>query len=147
MRRRRFPWRIVVLGLVGAVAAWWWYFFKVRVVEVLPSAFYRSPQVSPRRLAGVIRRAWCHGAVFDAWSECFDDQLWWQSFREEGVDPDFYSYRHRPLEEKLPWNHISTGVSSDFLKEEYARSLRSEVTPDCRKGCLECGVREIWEEA
>lgn len=100
-----------------------------------------------RRLGSVIHRAWTKGAVFDAWSECFDEDLWWQSFQEEGLDPDFYSCRKRPLEEKLPWDHISAGVSPHFLKEEYARSLRGEVTPDCRRGCLECGVREIWEEA
>jgi len=100
-----------------------------------------------RRLGSVIRRAWAKGAIFDAWSECFDDSLWQQSFQEVGLDPDFYSYRKRPLEEKLPWDHISTGVSPNFLKEELARSLQGEVTPDCRRACLECGIQEIWEEA
>ena len=98
-------------------------------------------------MGNVIHGAWTKGAIFDAWSECFDDSLWWQSFQEVGLDPDFYSYRKRPLEEKLPWDHISTGVSPNFLKEEFARSLRGEVVPDCRRTCLECGIREIWGEA
>ena len=95
-----------------------------------------------RRLGPVIRRACQLGARFDAWAEAFQPQLWQQSFAEAGLDPNAYSARERPLGEVLPWDHIHTGVSRGFLWEEYQRSLRAEISTNCRAGCLACGVRD-----
>jgi radical SAM-linked protein len=36
---------------------------------------------------------------------------------------------------------MHTGVSKEFLLQEYERALRGEATPDCREaGCVNCGV-------
>jgi len=94
-----------------------------------------------RRLGQVIMLAWQQGARFDAWNEAFKPSLWREAFAEVGLDPDFYSRRERSFQEVLPWNHIDTGVSSAFLWEENQRSLSGESTADCRKQCLDCGVR------
>jgi hypothetical protein len=57
------------------------------------------------------------------------------------LDPAFYAHRERSLEETLPWDHINSGVSKEFLIQEYQRSLREETTLDCREGpCLACGI-------
>jgi len=93
-----------------------------------------------RRLAPVIERAWRSGARLDAWDEHFEADLWWRAFQAEGLDPDFYARRERSLEEVLPWDHISTGVSREFLLGEFRRALQGEITPDCREGCLSCGA-------
>ncbi|MEE8352999.1 MAG: TIGR03960 family B12-binding radical SAM protein [Dehalococcoidales bacterium] len=96
-----------------------------------------------RRLGGVIHRAWQSGAVFDAWNEQFDHRHWREAFTEAGLDADFYARRERSLDEVLPWGHIETGVSPDFLKREYRRALEGSQTPDCRQGpCLTCGLEE-----
>jgi radical SAM family uncharacterized protein len=95
-----------------------------------------------RRLGQVIQRACQLGARFDAWAEAFQPQLWQQAFTETGLDPSFYSARERPHTEVLPWDHIRTGVSREFLWEEYQRSLRAEISTNCRAGCLACGVRD-----
>jgi len=47
-------------------------------------------------------------------------------------------------DEPLPWEHISTGVTRDYLAAEYERALRGEPTPDCREGCQRCGVLEAF---
>jgi len=94
-----------------------------------------------RRLGKVIHEAWRRGARFDAWSEIFDAERWWSAFSEQGLDPAFYAHRERSLEETLPWDHINSGVSKEFLIAEYERSLRGETTSDCREGpCLACGI-------
>jgi len=94
-----------------------------------------------RRLGRVIHDAWQRGARFDAWGEIFDAQRWWTAFSAHGLDPAFYAYRERALEETLPWEHINSGVTKEFLISEYQRSLREEITRDCREGpCLACGI-------
>lgn len=97
-----------------------------------------------RRIGRVIHRAWQMGAVFDGWSECFDFEIWQKAMQEEGLDPDWYAHRERPLDEPLPWAHIDTGVSDDFLKREYRSALAAELTPDCRvSGCNACGLEGL----
>jgi radical SAM family uncharacterized protein len=95
-----------------------------------------------RRLGQVIQRACQLGARFDAWTEAFQPQLWQQAFAEAGLDPSFYAARERPRTEVLPWDHIQTGVSREFLWEEYQRSLRAESSANCLTGCLACGIRD-----
>jgi radical SAM superfamily enzyme YgiQ (UPF0313 family) len=96
-----------------------------------------------RRVGRVIYRAWRMGAVFDGWSEHFNFGIWKQAFEEEGLEPYFYAQRERSLEEPLPWGHIDTGVSTDFLKREYKRALEGRETPDCRSSsCNACGLEK-----
>jgi len=43
----------------------------------------------------------------------------------------------------LPWAHIDIGVTDEFLKSEYQRSLDGTETPDCRTGaCNACGLEQ-----
>ncbi len=94
-----------------------------------------------RRLARVIERAWASGGRFDSWSEHFNFDRWESAWREEGVDPDFYSHRERGLDEVLPWDHLDFGLDKEFLRREYDRAFRGESSADCRDGdCVECGV-------
>ena len=93
-----------------------------------------------RRLNRALIEAWQMGARFDAWSEHFNRHTWLEALKRAGLDPEFYLYRTRSLEEILPWDHISTGVTKNYLKKEWERALQEKMTPDCRKKCLECGV-------
>ncbi len=94
-----------------------------------------------RRLGAVLKHAWRLGARFDGWTERFRAELWEQAFRDSGVDPGYYAERERPLDEILPWDHLSARVDKAYLLEELERAFRGEYTPDCRRGdCLACGV-------
>ncbi|HLB28207.1 MAG TPA: TIGR03960 family B12-binding radical SAM protein [Dehalococcoidales bacterium] len=98
-----------------------------------------------RRLGKVIYNAWKLGSRFDSWGEHFKYQNWRQAFAEAGLDPAFYARRQRPLDEVLPWSHIDIGVSPEFLKREYQRSLDSRSTRDCRtEACNACGMELIY---
>jgi radical SAM family uncharacterized protein len=97
-----------------------------------------------RRLGKVIYRAWQTGACFDGWGDQFKFNIWMDAFRTEEIDPCFYTQRERPLDEALPWGHIDTGVSVDFLKREYKRALEEKETPDCRDhACNACGFEKV----
>ena len=93
-----------------------------------------------RRLADLIEQAWRNGVRFDSWSEHFRLESWRQAAVECGIDLEQY-LRRRSMEETLPWDHLHTGVSRSFLKEEHAKALEEQYTPDCRvNGCQQCGV-------
>jgi radical SAM superfamily enzyme YgiQ (UPF0313 family) len=49
---------------------------------------------------------------------------WPQVFREADLNPDFYVYRPRPLEELLPWDFIDHGIKKEFLWKEYQEALK-----------------------
>jgi radical SAM family uncharacterized protein len=93
-----------------------------------------------RRLSRVIKAAWENGAQFDSWSEQFQYGLWLETFNRFNLDPDFYT-RSRDYSEVLPWSHIQSGVSSDFLRNEDAKAEKEMTTADCRnQSCASCGV-------
>jgi len=98
-----------------------------------------------RRLGKVIYSAWQSGCKFDAWHEHFNYQKWLEAFTQTGLDPSFYANRERDLSEVLPWNHIDTGVTAEFLKSEYYKLWQEKETPDCRQGkCNACGLQR-WQ--
>jgi radical SAM family uncharacterized protein len=94
-----------------------------------------------RRLAGVIVRARRNGSRFDAWNDHFDFDAWQRAFEEEGLSAAWYAQRQIPGTEVLPWDHLSSGVSREFLLRERKRASRFLTTPDCHWGpCSNCGV-------
>ena len=56
-----------------------------------------------RKLSLVIEAAYRNGALFDSWSESFDNEKWMKAFEDCKIDPDFYTVRERSLEEVFPW--------------------------------------------
>ena len=99
-----------------------------------------------RRMADVIYHAWQNGARFDAWTDQFHPEHWRKAFEQTGVDPDFYSYRARDLDEILPWDHINAGVRKSFLLKDYEWSQTGKIRPDCRGGCYACGILSNFKE-
>ena len=120
--------------------------FKIRAI----SYQYHDPETSllegffargDRRLGKVLYSAWKKGACFDGWSEHFDYSLWQAVIEQEGLSCGVYTERMRDKQEKFPWEHISPGVSRDFLWYEYEKAVCGEITEDCRRGeCRFCGV-------
>ena len=106
-------------------------------LTVLEGVFARGD----RRVAAVIEEAYRRGALYDAWSESFRNEIWMDAFAACGVDIAFYTQRERSRDEIFPWDFIDIGVSREFLYREWEKALREEVTPNCREQCSGCGVR------
>ena len=96
-----------------------------------------------RRLGKAILRAWELGCRFDSWSDQFDYEKWVQAFEDTGIDPRFYANRVRSYDEILPWDHISVGVTRDFLIREREKAYLGQVTPNCREQCSGCGAQSF----
>lgn len=91
-----------------------------------------------RKMGEVLELAYKKGAFLDAWDEHFNENIWREAFLELGMDLDKgISFS---LDDVLPWDHIDVGVTKDFLKKEWLAAEKGELTPDCREGCLGCGV-------
>lgn len=94
------------------------------------------------RLGPVIERVYREGGVFQEWTEFFRFQVWTDSCRAQGIDPQEY-HRERRTDERLPWDFINMGVSREFLAREYEKAKAGEMTPDCASGaCTDCGACE-----
>ncbi|MBC2716806.1 MAG: TIGR03960 family B12-binding radical SAM protein [Desulfobacteraceae bacterium] len=94
-----------------------------------------------RRLSRLLEIAYCKGCCFDGWSDRFDYPLWEAAIHEAGIDINYYTTRLRSADEPLPWDHIDTGISKEFLISEYENALTGTPLSDCRFGdCQGCGV-------
>ena len=93
-----------------------------------------------RRLSKAIFDIYQKGAIFDAWTEWFDDSIWMETFEEDNIDIDFYTTRERSIDEIFPWDFIDIGVTKEFLKREWNNAKEGRVTPNCKMQCSGCGA-------
>jgi len=97
---------------------------------------------SDRRVGALIEQAWRNGARFDAWDEWRDFSAWEQAIDDTGFDAGD-ALRVRGLEERMPWDHLDTFVSKNWLRADWNRALELAHEPDCRMGqCKACGVNQ-----
>lgn len=93
-----------------------------------------------RRLADVVESAFRKGALFDSWIENFSFSPWQEAMDEHGLSIEEYT-GPRSLEAPLPWAHLHSGVSREFLIRERERGLMEKISGDCRyEVCRQCGV-------
>ena len=96
------------------------------------------------RLAEVIERCWQMGARFDSWKDRSNFTLWDKAFLEKKIEPAVY-LKNYPTEASLPWDHINSGVTKEFLLKEREKAFKCLATYDCRTGkCNRCGVCEEY---
>ncbi len=93
-----------------------------------------------RRLGALLLAAYRLGCRYDGWTEHCRFDLWDQALAEVGIDPEQY-LRRRYLDEALPWDHLSSGVTKAFLQRELAYAVEGKLTPDCSvERCTYCGA-------
>ena len=49
---------------------------------------------------------------------------WSQTLRETSINPHFYVYRRRDLDEIFPWDFIDHGIPKERLEEEYLEAMK-----------------------
>jgi radical SAM family uncharacterized protein/radical SAM-linked protein len=116
--------------------------FRRRRVDVR----YQDPEVSyveavlsraDAEIFPVIEKVYANRSYFEEWREGFNFARWRQAFDECGVDPSEYLRSHKTN----PWDFIDTGVSKEFLRQEYERAQKGILTENCFYGsCSGCGA-------
>lgn len=106
-------------------------------VSFLEGVFSRAG----RELAPAVELAARRGLILSSWRDHFDFDGWMAVLEETGIDPAAM-LAARPLDARLPWAHIHTGVNTWFLLRERERALtEAAITKDCRYNrCAGCGV-------
>jgi len=93
------------------------------------------------RSGNLFYRAFLRGARLDSWEEYLDRELWKKVIEESEWDVKGETCRERSMGEELPWKLISTGVTETFLKQEYEKAAKKEITGSCIEECDHpCGV-------
>jgi radical SAM family uncharacterized protein/radical SAM-linked protein len=131
---------------------------KTNFTDVRLSAIEDFIGRGDRRLSAVIEAAWRAGAGLDAWFESAERSYaaWTGAIEAAGLGG-----RYRQLElgawsaaeameaadleafcrQRLPWDHIDSGLDKRWLAEDLQRALAATVVPDCSfDGCSSCGV-------
>lgn len=89
----------------------------------------------------VLETAWRAGARFDAWTEHHREHIWVDAFRAHGRDLVDEATRSRDPLDPLPWDHVRSGATKEFLLDEWWQSRAERPTGDCRwDGCTDCGA-------
>ncbi|MCM1981252.1 TIGR03960 family B12-binding radical SAM protein [Lyngbya confervoides] len=132
---------------------------KVNFTDVRISAMEDFVGRGDRRLAPVVKRAWELGAGMDSWWESLDQAftawtdaiaeagLTWKYRQVEAGEWNLFQDEIQPslaasaLDAPLPWDHLDTGITKDWLKQDLNRALEAATVPDCSfEGCSHCGV-------
>ena len=98
-----------------------------------------------RRLGKVIREVWKSGGKLE--QDNYNHDRWQAAFDSAGLDITEFANREIPKDAPLPWDHISVGVSKQFLAREDDKASSGKTTPDCRFGtCAACGLKEVLDQ-
>ena len=66
---------------------------------------------------------------------------WKKAMQLSRINPDFFVYREKDLDEILPWDFIDHGILKTHLQREYRLALDGRLSDGCRVGeCVRCGV-------
>ncbi len=98
-----------------------------------------------RELCDLLIKAHEYGCKFDAWTEHFNKAAWEKALSECGIDKDYHALKGYSIEDELPWDHIDAGISRKYLESEFIKSVKEEITKDCRYGCNGCGINKYTE--
>ena len=96
-----------------------------------------------RKLSQVLLHVYKNGGFYDAWSEYFDNEKWMKAFEECGLSVEFYANRERSLDEIFPWDFIDCGVTKEFLKREWLKAQKEEISENCKLKCQGCGANRF----
>ena len=96
-----------------------------------------------RKLCDVILAAYNNGCTFDSWDDKINLEGWAKAFEDCGIDTAFYTNRARSYEEILPWDHINSGITKEFLIKENEKAKKAEATRNCRQQCAGCGSNKL----
>lgn len=95
---------------------------KVEFHNIKQSVLEACLSRGDRRMADIIYAAWEKGAGMDSWTEFFNFGIWQEAFNSFGIDIyDLSTKRYKP-QETLPWAHIKTNVSDEYLGKELEKS-------------------------
>jgi radical SAM superfamily enzyme YgiQ (UPF0313 family) len=124
-------------------------FLRVRLKSMGHKAGIQDPLISviegilsrgDERAGELFEEAFHLGCRLDSWSEYLQRNIW------ESILKKYRSLVDEILDEKsmghpLPWSRIQSGVSENYLKNEFKKAQTGEITFQCINNCTKpCGI-------
>ncbi|MCK4981183.1 MAG: TIGR03960 family B12-binding radical SAM protein [Candidatus Delongbacteria bacterium] len=106
-------------------------------VSVLEAIFSRGD----RKLTKAIIEAYKRGALFDAWSENMDFDLWKKVFKSLKINTDEY-LNEKNVNDALPWDIIDISINKEYFINEWEKAKKEAFTEPCREKCTLCGIEK-----
>jgi radical SAM superfamily enzyme YgiQ (UPF0313 family) len=113
---------------------------KVSVCDPFVSMLEGILSRGDERAGGLVEQAFRLGTRLDPWQEFISKDAWQTVLdNNPGLAGEFLA--PKDIAAPLPWSVINAGVSPAYLRKEFEKSDRGELTPPCAKDCGErCGV-------
>jgi radical SAM family uncharacterized protein/radical SAM-linked protein len=94
-----------------------------------------------RRIGKMIGNAFQKGAIFDAWDDKFQPQLWHEVAREMGWSLEEMACSDREVGSDQPWDVVHIGLHNWWLVREWEKAMATLETANCTENtCHACGV-------
>ena len=87
-----------------------------------------------------IYEMYSNGAYLESWDENLDFELYSKVSEKLNIDIEKSASYEFSLDEKLPWDIITYGVRTAWLKGEYKKAKEAISTIPCEIKCNNCGV-------
>jgi len=113
---------------------------KVSVSDPLVSMLEGILSRGDERAGDLLEQAFRAGSRLDAWQEFIVKDVW-RDILEHNVALTGEFLAKKNVESPLPWQPVASGVSPAYLRREFEKSLRGDMTHPCAEDCVApCGV-------
>jgi len=113
---------------------------KVSVSDPLVSMLEGILSRGDERAGDLVEQAFRAGSRLDAWQEFIAKDVWRDILEHNAaLTGEFLAAKN--IDAPPPWQPVVSGVSPAYLRREFEKSLRGEMTSPCEKDCAApCGV-------
>lgn len=94
-----------------------------------------------RQISELIFKAWQKGALFDAWNDRLNMDIWYEAANELGLSLESLASDQREVGSDQPWDIVNVGLKNWWLVNEWNKAMNVQETPNCTDNkCHACGV-------
>jgi radical SAM family uncharacterized protein len=113
---------------------------KVSISDPLVSMLEGILSRGDERAGDLVEQAFRAGSRLDAWQEFIDKDAW-QGILERHATLTGEFLAEKNIDAPPPWQPVASGVSQAYLRGEFEKSLKAELSPPCAEDCAApCGV-------
>jgi len=113
---------------------------KVSISDTMVSMLEGILSRGDERAGDLVEQAFRAGSRLDAWQEFIVKDVWHGILEHNtALTGEFLAAKN--TDAPLPWQPVVSGVSPAYLRKEFEKSLRGEMTQPCAEDCAApCGV-------
>jgi len=113
---------------------------KVSISDPLVSMLEGILSRGDERTGDLVEQAFRAGSRLDAWQEFIAKDVWRDILEHNAaLTGEFLAAKN--IDAPPPWQPVASGVSQAYLRKEWEKSLKAELSPLCAEDCAApCGV-------